>query len=531
MPEFNDLLLAAAGLGVFLLGMVIMTNSLKKLAGDKIRAALLRFTRTPTTGAATGAIGTAIIQSSSATTLAAIGFVGAGLMSFTNSLGIIFGANIGTTITGWMVALLGFKLSIDSIASLILLAGVFIHLLSSGTMKHSGMAIAGFGLLFIGIDNMQNAMSGMVEFVDFSQLPANNLLGILQLVLIGLVFTTITQSSSAGVALTLTALFSNIIEFEQAVALVIGMDIGTTIKSLIAIIGGSSGAKRTGVSHVIYNLFTAVLALFLIVPYIEVWEWVSPGSLNANAEIALVGFHTLFNLLGVLLILPFTTQFARLICRLFPQKNTHTDWLDRQLLETPALALTAVQKSLIELTKALMAELRHITSHHPSENFQSNLPQLQRDLDQTQYYLDQIHLKQNDHQQWSRLIEMIHILDHLQRLHERCEEESDRAEASKQFPTLLKSSQRMAQDIETFREMILQEKWRQTIPLSKALSQFICRDVETYRSEMVEQMGQGKISAEQCWDSLEAIRWMQRVSHHLTRLSSHLQQMLLSSGK
>lgn len=530
MPQLTDILLAAGGLGIFLLGMVIMTDSLKKLAGDKIRAALLRFTRTPTTGAITGALSTAIVQSSSATTLAAIGFVGAGLMTFSNSLGIIFGANIGTTITGWMVALLGFKFSITSIASLILLTGVFLRLFST-KLKNSGMAIAGFALLFIGIGSMQTAMSGMVEFVDFSNLPANNLWGILQLVLIGLIFTTITQSSSAGVALTLTALLSGIIAFEQAVALVIGMDIGTTIKSLLAIIGGSSGAKRTGLSHVIYNLMTAVLALFLIVPYIELWQWLSPGSLYSNAEIALVGFHTLFNVLGVILILPFTIHFARLIERLFPAENTVVDSLDRGLLQTPELAFQAVQNSLLTLSDRLISELQQITSDSPSTGFSSKLAQLQQDLDQTQYYLDEIHLKEEDRHLWQRLMEMIHILDHLQRLHERCEEESDRAEASKHFPTLQKTSRRMADDIVQFRQQILSAKWRQALNISQQLSEFVNQDAETFRHEMVEKIGRGDINADQCWDSLEAIRWMQRVSHHLARLSFHIQKMLVNSGK
>ncbi|WP_130538164.1 Na/Pi cotransporter family protein [Thiomicrorhabdus indica] len=530
MPELQNLMLAGGGLGLFLMGMVIMTDSLKKLAGDKIRAALLRFTHTPTTGAMTGAISTAIVQSSSATTLAAIGFVGAGLMTFSNSLGIIFGANIGTTITGWMVALLGFKLSIGSIASIIILSGVFLRLFAnSGKLKNSGLAIAGFGLLFIGIDTMQTAMAGLVDYVDFSKLPANNLLGILQLVLIGLIFTTITQSSSAGVALTLTALFSGIIEFEQAVALVIGMDIGTTVKSLLAVIGGSVGAKRTGLSHVVYNLMTAALALLLIVPYVQAWEWFQPGALYENAEIALVGFHTLFNLLGVILILPFTRYFAQLIIKLFPQKNAYIDTLDKQLLQTPELALNAVQKSLNGLTKALINELNLITSDHIA-NRKTDLQQLQQNLDETQYYLDEIHLNQKDGHLWQRLVEMIHIVDHLQRLHERCEEESYRAEASKQFSTLKDTANKMSKDIEVYRRLTLEENWQETVALAQELKKFIDQDAEAFRHQMVEHMGQGTINADQCRDALEAIRWMQRVSHHLARLSHHLQQMQIRSG-
>ncbi|MBF6056740.1 Na/Pi cotransporter family protein [Thiomicrorhabdus heinhorstiae] len=532
MQEFHSLILISGGLGLFLLGMIIMTDGLKKLAGDQIRSALFHFTQTPTSGALTGAISTAIVQSSSATTVAAVGFVGAGLMTFSNALGVIFGANIGTTMTGWMVALLGFKFSIDTIAMPIILVGVLLRLFSKGKVAQTGLAIAGFGLIFVGIETMQAAMAGMRDFIDFSQLPANNLIGQLQLLVLGLTFTLITQSSSAGVAVTLTALFTGMIEFEQAAALVIGMDVGTTATSIIATIGGTVGAKRTGYSHVFYNLITAIMALMLITPYTLVWEYLAPGSLQQNAEIALVGFHSLFNLLGVILILPFTKQFANLMYKLVPQTGSnYIDRLDKQLLQTPELALTAAQNTLLDLMRALVNELNYLTGKQPLKTFHSDLTQLQQDLDQTQYYLDAIHLNQNESHLWKRLISMIHMLDHLQRLHERCEEESDRAKASKLFPTLQPTSNRMAEDIEKLLQQILQGDWAATLKLTEELNQFIERDAEFYRHKMVDRMGQGEISADQCWDSLEAIRWMKRVSNHLYRISYHLQQMLLSSGK
>lgn len=241
----------AGGLGIFLLGMIILTDNLHKLAGDQLRAALLRFTRTPVTGAMTGAVATALVQSSSATTVAAVGFVGAGLMSFSNALGIVFGANIGTTITGWMVALLGFKLSLGLLVLPLILLGVLLRFFLGGRWAYAGMALAGFALIFVGIDTMKDAMMHLRDILDLSGLPSGSLLAKIQLLLLGFVVTGITQSSSAGVAITLTALYSGILQFEQAAALVIGMDVGTTMTSAIASIGGTIGAKRTGFSHVI----------------------------------------------------------------------------------------------------------------------------------------------------------------------------------------------------------------------------------------------------------------------------------------
>lgn len=508
-----------------------MTDHLKRLAGDRIRAALFNYTKTPTSGAVTGAVTTALVQSSSATTVAAVGFVGAGLMTFTNSLGIIFGANIGTTITGWMVALLGFKFSIDALALPIIFVGAVMRLFLKGKWANLGLVLAGFGLIFVGIDTMQGAMQNMRDILDFSQLPANNLAGQLQLLLLGLIFTIITQSSSAGVAVTLTALFSGIIQFEQAAALVIGMDVGTTVTSLMATIGGSVNAKRTGYSHVIYNFATAALALLLITPYIATWEYFSEGAITENAEIALVAFHTLFNTIGVLLILPLTSQFERLMRWLVPQATEDSiKGLDYQLLEAPELALQAVQTTLVKLTKALLNELGFLMSRNPDKNFQSDLIQLQQDLDQTQFYLDSIHLTQQDSHVWNRLTAMIHILDHLQRLHERCEEEDDRAEASKQFVSLHSLSEQLDQDIRLLTSYIANNNWQSAVQITQQLYSQINEQAEDYRQTMVNDMGQGLISAEQCWDALEAIRWMERVSNHLYRISYYLQEALLESG-
>ena len=531
MHEFNSILLSAGGLGLFLLGMVIMTDNLKKLAGDSIRAALFRFTQTPSSGALTGALTTAIVQSSSATTVAAVGFVGAGLMTFSNSLGVIFGANIGTTITGWMVALLGFKFSIDALAFPIILVGIILRLFTKNKWAYTGLAFAGFGLIFVGIDTMQLAMQGMRDILDFSQLPANNLIGQLQLLALGLIFTAITQSSSAGVAITLTALFSGVIEFEQAAALVIGMDVGTSVTSLMATIGGSVNAKRTGYSHVIYNFLTAILALLLITPYISLWEMAEAGSINQHAEIALVAFHTLFNTIGVLLILPFTQHFSKIMKRLVPQSTEeYVKQLDYKLLSMPGMALTAVQNTLIELSKALLDELHFLMSRQKPKEFRSNLIQLQQDLDETQFYLDSVHLNQKEVVLWSRLTSMIHLLDHLQRLHERCEEEDDRAEASKHFIALHTLSSRLEMDLNKLQDKFKNGMWSEAVEITHSLHKSIHDNADDYRHGMVERMGQGLVTADECWDALEAIRWMERVSNHLYRMSYYLETMLLESG-
>ena len=159
----QDLITALGGIGVFLLGMVVMTEGLKSLAGARISAWLADATRSPASGAVTGAIGTAILQSSSATTVAAVGFVGAGILTFSQSLGIIFGANLGTTITGWMVALVGFKLKLGSLLLPLIFGGVLLRIFASGRLASIGYACAGFGLIFVGIDLLQQAAAQYSE--------------------------------------------------------------------------------------------------------------------------------------------------------------------------------------------------------------------------------------------------------------------------------------------------------------------------------------------------------------------------------
>ncbi|MGI9534447.1 MAG: Na/Pi cotransporter family protein, partial [Thermodesulfobacteriota bacterium] len=310
VDKFQIIIHVAGGIGLFLLGMIVLTDGLRTLAGKAMRSALMRFTSSPLSGALTGAASTAILQSSSATTVAAVGFVRAELITFPEALGIIFGANIGTTFKGWLIAILGFKLSIANFFLPIVFIGAVLRLFTKGRLATIGYSIAGFGLIFVGITVMQQSMSEMHGFISFENLPTDSFSSRLLLVGLGVLFSAITQSSSAGVVATLTALFANLINFEQAAALVIGMDIGTTVTAAMATIGGTVGAKRTGYSHVIYNLLTATIAFFLITPYTLIWDYLAPGQLIQNAEIALVAFHTLFNTLGVIVILPFTRQFA-----------------------------------------------------------------------------------------------------------------------------------------------------------------------------------------------------------------------------
>lgn len=522
---------ALGGLGVFLLGMIVMTEGLRELAGDAIRAKLLKFTSSPTSGAVTGAVSTAILQSSSATTVAAVGFVGAGLMSFTSSLGIIFGANIGTTITGWLVALVGFKLKLGMVLIPSIFVGVILRLFGKGRLRSVGYAIAGFGLVFFAISIMQTAMQGLQGVITPDMLPSDSMTGRIQIVLIGAAVTVITQSSSAGVAAAMTALNAGAISFEQALALVIGMDIGTTVTAVLATIGGTLGARRTGVSHLIYNLFTGAGALLLITPYIVAWKYLSPGALEQHAEIALVAFHTLFNMFGVIIALPVTGQFARLIEKLLPEtKSTYATAYDDALLQTPGFALTAVQDSVLLYFVALLNHVQTILGAGAGGG-RADLAKLQEALDDTERYLDKIELKPSPDAKGERMLALVHALDHLQRLHERCEEDEDRAITAREKADLSSIRQSLLSAIADIEQKITTSDWDHIVVRSRQAEMDVTEQVDPVRDIIASSVAYGRIDVPEATDCLEAVRWLDRVSHHVARISLHLQRAVLSSGK
>ena len=534
MVESSTLLIivtASGGLGIFLLGLIIMTSGLQSIAGDALRMTMLRFTNSPYRGALSGAFTTAILQSSSATTVAAVGFVGAGILTFSQSLGIIFGANIGTTITGWLVALFGFKFNLGTIVLPLILFGAILKLFAKDRLASIGFAIAGFALIFVGITMMQDSVAGFENIITPDILPQDSIIGRLQLIAIGIVVTMITQASSAGVAITMTLLFAGAVNFEQAAALVIGMDVGTTVKALIATIGGNLSARRTGYSHVIYNLFSASIAFMLITPYVLFWEYIEPNALVQNSEIALVAFHTFFNILSVFIILPFTDQFANFIKKIVKDKNnTFINSLDDILLKEPRLALNGLLKSVNKEYIAILGHINTIISNNPT-SARMDIKQLQVALDETHAFVDKIHLHYKDGADWKYLVSIIHILDHLQRLHERCEEEEDRAVAARrteELDDIVKLLSKSIIDIIYYNET---NQWFKAKESSKKVASTIHKKMHNYRKETANKIARGEIDVPEGSDRLEAIRWLRRVSIHIHRINHHLNNALISSGK
>lgn len=509
------------GLGLFLLGMIVMTDGLRALAGDAIRRWLIRFTRNAYSGALSGAACTALLQSSSATTVAAVGFVAADLMSFPAALGIIFGANLGTTITGWMVALFGFKLKIGLLALPLVFIGALMRLFGRGRIAETGMTIAGFALIFIGITMMQTAMLDVRDLVTFDHFSGDSIGNRLALLAFGAGFTIIAQSSSAGVAATLTAQHAGIIDFPQAAALVIGMDVGTTVTALIAATGVGVNARRTGLSHVIYNVMTGTVAFLSVPLYIAAWNLVAPGQLEANAEFALVGFHSLFNLLCIVAVLPFSRPFARMMERLVPGASpSYTKSLDPALLQRSDLALDAVHASVRSILIPLLALLRNILTHRAGNDV--SLAGLRTAIDETHAYLDQIHLRDDIQPDWSRLVETIHALDHLRRLHARCARPEEVGDGSEQAPDLIRQRDVLAAGAAAIADHVRANEWADAARCASDTAARIHEGKVPFRETVIRAIGAGQLDVRLGTDLLEATRWYRRTSKHLEGITLHL---------
>ncbi len=326
-------------LGMFLYGMNLMSSGLQKAAGEKLRSFLSAMTSNPFKGVMTGLGITSIIQSSSATTVMVVSFVNAGLLTLTQAIGVIMGANIGTTITAWMVAWLGFKADISILAVPLMLFGFLFSNSKKDNRKNIGELIVGFSLLFLGLSFMKDAVPDLrqtpevLEFV--AAWSAHGFGSVMLFLTFGTVLTLVLQSSSATMAITLIMLSMGWIPFDMACAMVLGENIGTTITANIAASVGNTQAKRAAMSHTVFNLFGVVWALILFNPFLKLVGFVTenifglpnPASegfavtdpTSAEGTAALYGLsmlHTLFNVINTLILVWFTRQIANLVSKI-----------------------------------------------------------------------------------------------------------------------------------------------------------------------------------------------------------------------
>ena len=332
-----------AGLGIFLLAMVLLEDSLERLAGRPFKKFLRRHTNHPIKAILSGTLVTAILQSSSVVSLMVLAFVGAGIIELSNAIGIIIGSNLGTTFTGWIVAFFGFGIDIENFTLPFIAFGGLSMVFFSKNEKLFlfGQLIIGFGFLFLGLDYMKSSIALLSENFDIS--PFANYSPYL-LFLVGFVLTAIIQSSSAAMVIALSALYAEVITLEAAAAMVIGNDLGTTITVLLGGFKGTSAKKRVALSHFLFNLIVDIIALIFLLPIL----YFVTEILEINDHLyALVAFHSSFNLAGIILFLPFLGIFARFLNRRFKKDDSIVSRFITQVpTEVPEVAIESLQKEI-----------------------------------------------------------------------------------------------------------------------------------------------------------------------------------------
>ncbi|MBT8140809.1 MAG: Na/Pi symporter, partial [Gammaproteobacteria bacterium] len=282
------------GLGLFLFAMHLIENALSTLGSKSFNNFLIRHTDKPVQSVLSGGLTTAMLQSSSLVGLLVLAFTGAGLMSLNNALGVIFGSNLGTTMTGWIVATIGFKLDLDALSLPLIALGSFFVVLSKGRKQQVGMVLASIGLLLLGLEFMKDSVSDLKTLFDINSLRD---FSAIQFLLFGAVFAAVVQSSSATMIIALAALDGGIISLPSAAAVAIGADLGTTSTIVIGATNGTPNKKRVAAAHVIFNVVTDLIAFILLMPLLQFIIWIG----IKNPLYSLVAFHTLFNLIGIIL--------------------------------------------------------------------------------------------------------------------------------------------------------------------------------------------------------------------------------------
>lgn len=360
------------GLGLLLIGMGLMTDGLKLAAGNTLRDILALWTNTRLRGLFSGFLITGIVQSSSAVTVATIGFANAGMLSLERALWVIFGSNVGTTMTAWIVALIGFKLNIEAFALPLVGIGTLMKFSGSGTRRSSlGLAMVGFGLLFLGIDALKSAFDTAGTDFSIPETASLSLLDILMYVGIGFMLTTLMQSSSASMVIALSAAESGLLPFNAAAAMVIGANLGTTTTSIIAVFGATPTAKRVALGHVSFNVITAVVAVMLLVPMLALGSVLQAMlGVEESPAIDLAIFHTSFNVLGVLLMWPLSNRMVSFLhARFLTDEETESKpkFLDKNTLALPYIAVDALTLELSRIANycihLLQLSLRTVEGH------------------------------------------------------------------------------------------------------------------------------------------------------------------------
>ncbi len=528
------------GVGLFLLGMTVMTDGLKALAGSALRTVLAKAAATPLSGAFWGAMVTLLVQSSSAVTMTTIGLVSAGLLTFPQGLGLVFGANVGTTGTGWFVALVGARVSLSAYALPMIFAGALAKLLGGRKIAAWGGAIAGFALVLYGLTTLQQGMSGLAETLHPSDLPAvlgetgvswgAGAVGLLTLIVVGLAMTAVMQSSTAAIAVTISAFVAGAVSLEQGAALIIGQNIGTATSSALAAIGASTTAKRLALAYVLFKVIAALIAIAAF-PLTAALM----GSLAKSADGAtlLAAYHTAYNVVGVAVLLPATQWFTRVVERLLPSRQTALERaLDPSALASPVIAIETARRVVADVlsqsTAAVSAALAGRVVPAASTATET--------LEQVRDFLSELHEPPESDAERLRMTSVLHALDHTSRLAELLADGGPPGTGpDARTAELCARAMRAAQTIggSIVSECALSSQaapigWAASPETAEALAEMEQAAAElaalqrSYRAATLAAVAPGMLTAADALARIEAAGRLDRLAHHAWRSAAHL---------
>jgi len=365
-PNFKEI---AAGVSIFLFGMLFLEEGFKAFTGGLLERLLKKTTDSTWKALSFGVVSTTIMQSSSLVSVITISFLGAGLIGLAAGIGIIFGANLGTTTGAWLIAGFGLKVKISAYAMPMLVFGIILVFQKSRNLKGIGYVLAGLGFLFLGIHHMKEGFEAFRDTIDLTAFAVAGYPGILLFTLIGVFATVVMQSSHATLVIIITALAAQQITYENALALAIGANIGTTITAILGSMSSNVQGKRLAGAHLVFNMVTAILAIVFLYQIADAVDWVSSvvGIEDDNYALKLAVFHTIFNLIGILAMLPFINTLVKFLMRKMPEKIlsvAEPKYLNDSVIELPDTAIEAVRKETLHLYDNAFAIIAHGLSLH-----------------------------------------------------------------------------------------------------------------------------------------------------------------------
>jgi phosphate:Na+ symporter len=380
-PDFKEI---AAGVSIFLFGMLFLEEGFKAFTGGVLEKLLQKTTDKTWKSLLFGVVSTSIMQSSSLVSIITISFISAGLVSLVAGIGIIFGANIGTTTGAWLVAAFGLKVKISAYAMPMLVFGIVLSFQKSKYLKGIGSVLAGLGFLFLGIHYMKEGFEAFKGSFDLAALGVPGYPGLFLFAAIGAAATVVMQSSHATLVLILTALAAGQITYENSLALAIGANVGTTITAIIGSLSANIQGKRLAGAHLVFNLVTGIIAIVFIHQFVWAVDWVSNtvGIANDNNTMKLAVFHTLFNVTGVLVMVPLIQRLAQSLNDFLPDQSpdvAEPKYLSDAAIEFPETVLSSVKKEVWHLFDSAFELMAHGINLHRSEILES--PDLEKTID------------------------------------------------------------------------------------------------------------------------------------------------------